>query len=98
MARGAAGPFRSEQYGADSTITTKPAWLWSYTVSNTSGGPITLTLYDNAAGDTTNPIETCVVPNNQTQAVYPNGDTLAGLVVKVASWSGVKFGVRWAPR
>jgi hypothetical protein len=99
MARGAAGPFLSQRFTADTAIAVKPAWLWSYTITNTSGGAITVTFYDDAAGGTTNPIETVILANNTTQAIYPNGDTLNGLTVKSTSWAGgTSVSVRWAPR
>ena len=98
MARGIAGPFRSERYAADSTISTKPAWLGTYTVTNTSGGVVTVTFYDDAVGGTGLPIEQVVLGNNQTQAIYPNGDTLNGLGVKSSNWTNVNVFVRWASR
>lgn len=98
MARGVAGPFRCERFTADSIISSKPAWLGTYTVTNKSGGVVTLTFYDDAAGASNLPIEDVVIGNNQTQAIYPNGDTLNGLGVKSSSWINVAVSVRWAPR
>ena len=98
MSRGVAGPFRSERFAADSTISAKPAWLGTYTVINQSGGAVTLTFYDDAAGGSSLPIEQVILNNNQTQAIYPNGDTLNGLGIKSSTWTGVAIYVRWAPR
>ena len=98
MARGVAGPFRSERYSADSTISAKPAWLGTYTVVNTSGSLVTITFYDDATGGTGLPIESVTIANNATQAIYPNGDTLNGLGIKSTNWTNVAAYVRWAPR
>lgn len=98
MSRGVAGPFRCERFAADTTITAKPAWFGTYTVINQSGAAVTLTFYDDAAGASSLPIEQVILNNNQTQAIYPNGDTLNGLGVKSSNWTNVAVFVRWAPR
>ena len=98
MSRGVAGPFRSERFAADSTISAKPAWLGTYTVTNDSVVAIKLTFYDDAAGGTNLPIEQAIVGIGQTLAIYPNADTLNGLGIKSSSWTSVTAFVRWAPR
>ena len=98
MSRGIAGPFRSDRFVADATISTRPAWIGTYTVTNAGATPITLTFYDDAAGGTNLPIEQVIVTMAQTIAIYPNGDTLNGLGIKSSSWASVTAFVRWAPR
>lgn len=97
MTRAIAGPFRSQKFAADTAIHTKPAWLGTYTITNTSGGAVTVTFYDDAAGGSTNPIEQVIIANNTSQAIYPNADTLNGLTVKSTNWTNVGVYVRWAP-
>lgn len=98
MARGSAGPFRSERFASDSTVYNKPAWFGTYTITNASGAAVTVTFYDDNAGGTSNPIEQVIVPANSSMSVYPNGDTLLGLGVKCSLWTSVTAFVRWAPR
>lgn len=98
MARSLAGPFRSYVAAADGGVTAKPAWFGGYTVANGSGAPVTVTFYDNAVGDGSGLIETCVVAAGVTQAIYPNVDTLKGLEVRSTSYATVGISVRWTPR
>ena len=98
MSRGIAGPFRSERFVGDTTISTKPSWLGTYTAVNSGAVAITLTFYDDAAGGTNLPIEQAIIMVGQTLAIYPNGDTLNGLGIKASSWASMTVFVRWAPR
>ena len=97
MSRGIAGPFRSERFVADTNISTKRAWLGTYTVINAGAAPITVTFYDNIDGSTSNPIESAIIGTTASAAFYPNGDTLNGLTIRSSSWTSVQAFVRWAP-
>lgn len=97
MSRGAAGPFRSETFTADTTIYTKRAWFGAYTITNASGAAVTVSFYDDPAGGTNGLLEQVVVPANSSMSVYPNADTLTGFGIKCSLWTSVKAFVRWAP-
>lgn len=97
MSRGSAGPFRSEKFTSDATIYAKRAWFGTYTITNASGAPVTISFYDDNAGGTNGLIEQVIVPANSSMPFYPNGDTLAGLGIKCSLWTSVMAFVRWAP-
>ena len=96
MARSIAGPFRSQQFTANTLITSKRGWLGTYTIANASAASVTVTFYDEATLGLTNPFETIVIPAGQSQGIYPNADTQIGLSVGCSAWASVTASVRWA--
>lgn len=99
MSQSAGGPFRYALcQTADQTIFNKAAWVSSYTVQNKTAAAVDISFYDDAVGGSSNPAELFTIGANQSQAIYPNFQTLNGLGIKASLWTNLTVSVKWTPR